>query len=69
MFPAGEEEGAFLVVAGEAAPIDVSTAAPLILPHLEARGGGRGQLFQGKAQKLSGRDAAIDALKHALSGD
>ncbi len=59
---AGEAGAFFVVAAGGASSLDVSAAGPRVAAALEARGGGSGGIFQGKAQSLAGRGAALAAL-------
>jgi alanyl-tRNA synthetase len=58
----GDEQGPFVVVAGEALPLDVQAAGREVAAILGGRGGGTGRTFQGKAGALSARDAALARL-------
>ena len=58
----GGEHGPFVVVAGEALPLDVQAAGREVAAILGGRGGGSGRTFQGKAGALSARDAALARL-------
>lgn len=61
---AGEtEEGAFLLAAGEEADLDVAWAGRKVAEVLEGRGGGAGRIFQGRARRLSRREAAAATLR------
>jgi alanyl-tRNA synthetase len=57
-----EEEGAFVVSAGEASEVDVRDIGGRIADILGGRGGGSGRLFQGKASALSRREEAAALL-------
>ena len=59
----GDEEGAFLLWAGERATIDVANAGRSVAEALEGRGGGSGRVFQGKATALSRRAEALARLR------
>jgi Ser-tRNA(Ala) deacylase AlaX len=54
----------FLVVAGEAAGLSLEETGPQIAAALGGRGGGRGTIFQGKAESLANRDEALQILRH-----
>jgi Ser-tRNA(Ala) deacylase AlaX len=57
------EQGAFVLVAGERATIDLPAAGRQTSEILDGRGGGSGKLFQGKAARLSRRDEALAGLR------
>jgi alanyl-tRNA synthetase len=60
------EDGAiFLVAAGESSGVRLDEAGPQIAAVLGGRGGGRGTIFQGKAESLKNRDAALRILRDA----
>ena len=64
LLTAGEdEEGAFVLCAGEAASVDVPAAGRKVAELLGGRGGGSGRIFQGKASRLSRRDEAPALLQ------
>lgn len=63
------EDGAiFLVVAGESSGVSLEETGPRIAETLGGRGGGRGTIFQGKAESLANRDEALKILSEALAG-
>jgi len=53
----------FLVVAGESSGLELEAVGPRIAEVLEGRGGGRGTIFQGKADSLANRDEALQVLR------
>jgi len=55
----------FLVVAGESSGLNVGEVGALIADALGGRGGGRGTIFQGKAESLANRDEALQILRNA----
>jgi alanyl-tRNA synthetase len=57
------EQRFFVIVAGESLRLDVQAAGREVAAILGGRGGGSGQLFQGKAPTLSARDAALSRLQ------
>lgn len=60
------EDGAiFLIVAGEASEVSLEEIGPRIAKILGGRGGGRGTIFQGKADSLANRDDALRILSEA----
>jgi Ser-tRNA(Ala) deacylase AlaX len=60
------EEGAiFLVVAGESSGLNIGEAGSAIAAALGGRGGGRGTIYQGKADSLRDRDHALQILRDA----
>lgn len=64
LLTAGEgREGAFAVVAGAGATVDLQAAGRAVAGLLAGRGGGGGPIFQGKAGDLRHRDAALAALR------
>jgi alanyl-tRNA synthetase len=58
----------FAVVAGETAGIDLASLGPRVATALGGRGGGRSPIYQGKADSLDGRPAALEALIEAAAG-
>lgn len=58
-----EEDGAFLVSAGDACPLDVRSAGAAVAGILGGRGGGSGRVFQGKASRLAARGEALAFLR------
>ncbi|NWG00651.1 MAG: alanyl-tRNA editing protein [Thermoanaerobaculaceae bacterium] len=58
----------FVLVAGAHCPLDVQACGREVATRLGGRGGGSGQLFQGKAPALDGREAALAWLRAALEG-
>ncbi|MGB1779090.1 MAG: hypothetical protein ACPHQP_06015, partial [Longimicrobiales bacterium] len=63
LLTAGEGEvGFFLLAAGEQSTIDASELGPRIAHLLEGKGGGKGGVFQGRANRLSNREAAVALL-------
>jgi len=63
LFTAGAEQGAFVLVAGERAAIDLPAAGRRVAEILDGRGGGSGRIFQGKAARLSRREEALAFLR------
>jgi len=60
------DDGAiFLVVAGETSDVSLEEIGPGIAATLGGRGGGRGTIFQGKANSLANRDDALRILSEA----
>ena len=55
----------FLVVAGKSSGVSLEEIGPKIAETLGGRGGGRGTIFQGKADSLANRDAALQILRDA----
>jgi len=55
----------FLVVAGKSSGLRLDDAGPEIAEVLGGRGGGRGTIFQGKADSLANRDEALKLLSEA----
>ncbi len=55
----------FLVVAGESSGLRLEEAGPEIASVLGGRGGGRGTIFQGKADSFANRDEALQILRDA----
>jgi Ser-tRNA(Ala) deacylase AlaX len=55
----------FLVVAGESSGLSLQETGPQIAAVLGGRGGGRGTIFQGKAESLANRDEALRILGEA----
>ena len=55
----------FLVVAGEPSGVSLEEIGPKIAETLGGRGGGRGTIFQGKAESLANRDQALQILRDA----
>jgi len=62
---ASEDGAIFLVVAGESSGLLLEEAGPKIAAALGGRGGGRGAIFQGKAESLANRDKALQILRDA----
>ncbi len=63
LLTAGGEQGAFFAVAGGGGgELDAQAAGRRVAEALGGRGGGSGSLFQGKAESLKGRAAALAAL-------
>ena len=61
-----EGEGAiFVVAAGESSGLHLAETGPLIADSLGGRGGGRGTVFQGKAESLKNRAEALQILRDA----
>lgn len=54
---------AFVLIAGDACGMDVAARGRDLAALLEARGGGSGKLFQGKAGSLDGRAQALERLR------
>ena len=60
------EDGAiFLVVAGQSSGLLLDEVGPKIAETLGGRGGGRGTIFQGKAESLENREKALQLLSEA----
>jgi len=55
----------FLVVAGKSSGVSLEEIGPKIAETLGGRGGGRGTIFQGKAESLANRDEALQILRDA----
>jgi Ser-tRNA(Ala) deacylase AlaX len=55
----------FLVVAGESSGLSLEETGPRIAAVLDGRGGGRGSIFQGKAESFANRDEALRILGEA----
>jgi alanyl-tRNA synthetase len=53
----------FIVFTGDSAAIDIAEVGPRVAEALGGRGGGRGSIFQGKAESLSNRDDALAILR------
>jgi len=63
-FTAASVAGAFFVLtAGEEVTADVSALGKELAALLEAKGGGSGRSFQGKAPGLTAREAALTRLR------
>jgi Ser-tRNA(Ala) deacylase AlaX len=60
-----EDGGIFLVVAGDSSGVSLEEIGPKIAQILGGRGGGRGTIFQGKAESLANRDQALQILRDA----
>ena len=59
-------EGAiFVIVAGKSSELQLDETGPKIAEALGGRGGGRGEVFQGKADSLANRDEALQILRDA----
>ena len=61
----GEEGAIFLVVAGDSSGLHLDETGPSIADALGGRGGGRGAIFQGKAESLENLDDALQILRDA----
>lgn len=61
----GETGSFFVVAAGGGSRRDVQPPGSAVAAALGGRGGGRGSLFQGKADSLAGREKALEALRSA----
>ncbi len=59
---AGGQGAFFVVAAGGGCQLDLRSAGGRVAEALGGRGGGSGSIFQGKAESLSGRAAALVAL-------
>lgn len=57
----------FLLARGSDCAIDPAQIGPSVAAELEGRGGGRGEIFQGKAGSLKGRDRALAVLAEACA--
>ena len=53
----------FVVVAGASSGMQLDMIGPRIAELLDGRGGGRGEIFQGKAKELENREAALELLR------
>jgi hypothetical protein len=63
------EDGAiFLVVAGESSALLLDEVGPKIAETLGGRGGGRGTIFQGKAESLANREGGTADPTRRLIG-
>ncbi len=56
----------FVLVAGPSCPLDVQRSGREVAAQLGGRGGGSGQLFQGKAASLAEREAVLARLRAVL---
>jgi Ser-tRNA(Ala) deacylase AlaX len=64
LLTAGGDKGAFFALAaGEEAAVDLQVMGPKVAELLDGRGGGKGQVFQGKADSLEHRDEALKFLR------
>ena len=63
----GEAGTLFALVIGKESALDLQAAGVAIAEILEGRGGGAGQVFQGKAESLEHRSAAVDLIQKLLS--
>lgn len=61
------ENGFFVLVAGEQVSNVPGEVGPAVAEILEGRGGGKGGLFQGKANALSKREEALRLVKERVS--
>jgi alanyl-tRNA synthetase len=59
------DDAVFVVIAGEASGLQLDKVGPTIARALGGRGGGRGTVFQGKAESLATRDEALQILREA----
>jgi alanyl-tRNA synthetase len=55
----------FLVVAGAASGLQLEEIGPRIAEMLDGRGGGRGEIFQGKTESLENREAVLELLRRS----
>jgi alanyl-tRNA synthetase len=55
----------FLVVAGAESGLQLEEIGPRIAEMLDGRGGGRGEIFQGKAKTLANREAVLELLRRS----
>ena len=60
-----EDGGIFVVVAGESSGLRLDETGPEIASVLGGRGGGRGTIFQGKAESLEAREKVLQILRDA----
>ncbi len=60
---AGDKGCFFVVAAGGGSGTDVQSPGQAVAAALGGRGGGKGSLFQGKAETFAGRDRALEALR------
>lgn len=60
-----EDAVVFTVVAGKASGLQLDKVGPAVAEALGGRGGGRGAVFQGKAESLATRDEALQVLREA----
>jgi Ser-tRNA(Ala) deacylase AlaX len=58
---AGDGE-VFMVVAGRSSGLDLEAVGPRVAELLDGRGGGRGEIYQGKAGSLARRQEAVELL-------
>jgi alanyl-tRNA synthetase len=66
LLTSGSADGViFLVVAGESSGLSLEETGPRIAAVLGGRGGGRGTIFQGKAESLANRNEALKILSEA----
>ncbi len=61
-------QGIFLLSAGEASTLDIPAAGKAVAAILNAKGGGSGKNFQGKAPGLAEREQALASLQFGLPG-
>lgn len=61
------QEGFFVLAAKPDSAIDLTTVGPQIARLLEGRGGGSGDVFQGRARAVGKRGEAVDLLKKIVS--
>ena len=61
----GKDGAIFVVMAGESSGLNLDEAGPQVAAVLGGRGGGRGTIFQGKAESLENRDQALRILSEA----
>jgi Ser-tRNA(Ala) deacylase AlaX len=61
-------QGIFLLSAGEASTLDVPAAGKAVAALLDAKGGGSGKTFQGKASSLAARSRAVASLQASCPG-
>ncbi len=63
----GETGALFAIAVGQDPPFELEVAGRMVEDVLEARGGGAGRVYQGKAKSLEGRGRALEALESLLS--
>ena len=61
-------QGLFLLSAGEASTLDIPAAGKAVAAALDAKGGGSGKSFQGKAPSLAAREQAVASVRVILPG-
>lgn len=61
------EKGAFFLLASRDDAVDLCQLGPRVAAMLEGRGGGTGNLYQGRAGSLEQRQKALEIVMHELS--